>query len=174
MEYRTRRIGPDDAALLRQIRLAALTDSPQAFASTHEHEASRPFEEWERRTNDAAVGLDQTIVLADMDGEAVGIVGGFRPDPESGDRQLYGLWVAPPARGTGLGEILVESIIAWAAEVGARRLILWVTEINEPAVELYQRMGFARTGVRQTLPWDERLTEIEMVREVTASNPPVR
>jgi GNAT superfamily N-acetyltransferase len=174
MEYRTRRIGPDDAALLRQIRLAALTDSPQAFASTLEHEESRPFEEWERRTNDAAVGLDQTIVLGDIGGEVVGIVGGFRPDPESGDRQLYGLWVAPPARGTGLGEILVESIIAWAAEVGARRLILWVTEINEPAIELYQRMGFVRTGVRQTLPWDERLTEIEMVREVRASSPPVR
>jgi GNAT superfamily N-acetyltransferase len=166
MEYRTRRIGPEDAALLRQIRLAALADSPQAFASTHEHEASRPFEEWERRTNDAAVGLDQTIVLADMEGEAVGIVGGFRPDPESGDRQLYGLWVAPSARGTGLGERLVEAIVAWATEVGARRLILWVTEINEPAVELYGRMGFARTGVRQTLPWDERLTEIEMVREL--------
>jgi GNAT superfamily N-acetyltransferase len=166
MEYHIRRIAPEDAGPLRETRLAALADSPHAFASTHEHEANRPFEEWERRTNDAAVGLDQTIVLADAGGDTVGIVGGFRPDPESGDRQLYGLWVAPSDRGTGLGEQLVDAIAEWAAGVGARRLILWVTEINAPAVELYERLGFVRTGVRQTLPWDDRLTEIEMVRAI--------
>ncbi len=167
MTIRVRRIASEDAALLRDIRLAALGDSPQAFASTYEHESTRPVEEWERRTNDAVVGRDQTIVFGELDGEVVGMAGGFRPDPESGDRQLYGLWVAPAGRGTGLGEQLVEAIASWAREVDARRLILWVTETNTPAIELYERLGFGRTGVRQLLPSDPSLTEIEMVRGIS-------
>lgn len=165
MTIQVRRITSDDAALLREIRLAALADSPYAFASTHEQEAARPIEEWERRTNAAAAGVDQTVVFGLVDDEVVGMAGGFRPDPESGDRQLFGLWVAPSGRGTGIGEALVEAIAEWSTVVGARRLILWVTETNLSAVQLYERLGFARTGVRQMLPSDPSLTEIEMVRD---------
>ncbi len=162
-----RRITLEDASRLRDVRLAALQDSPQAFASTYDLEAARPLVEWERRTSAAAVGGDQTIVLADDEqGRAVGMVGGFRPDPESGDRQLYGLWVDPSRRATGLGSELVEAISSWAGEVGARRLMLWVTETNLPAVALYERLGFERTGVRQLLPSDPSLTEIELVRSI--------
>ncbi len=167
MALRVRRIAFEDAGLLRETRLAALRDSPQAFASSFESESTRPVEEWERRTNDAVVGQDQTIVFGELDGSVVGMVGGFRPDPESGDRQLYGLWVAPEGRGTGLGELLVNAITGWAEEVGARRLILWVTETNKPAIELYERLGFTRTGVQQMLPSDPSLTEIEMVRGIS-------
>lgn len=165
MDYRVRRITPEDALRLRDTRLAALLDSPRAFASTYRQEAERPVEEWERRTNAAAAGVDQTIVFGESDDGIVGMAGGFRPDPESGDRQLFGLWVESSARGTGLGEALVEAISEWAASVGARRLIIWVTETNTAAVSLYERLGFTRTGVRQMLPSDPSLTEIEMVRD---------
>lgn len=165
--FSIRRInGSEDPATLRDLRLRALGDAPHAFPASYQHEAARPFEEWERRAHAAATGADQTILIAEVDGRPVGMAGGFRPDPESGDRQFFGLWIEPEVRGTGLGESLVEAVSAWAGEVGARRLMLWVTEINTPAVKLYERLGFERSGVRQTLPSDPRLSEIEMTRTV--------
>jgi ribosomal protein S18 acetylase RimI-like enzyme len=61
------------------------------------------------------------------------------------------MWVAPEARGSGAGRVLVDAVIAWAGERGARRLVTSVTEGNDGALRLYERAGFADTGAREPL-----------------------
>ena len=164
MGFIIRRIAEGDAAALREVRLAALLDAPYAFAAGYDETADQPDGYWDTRVAAGAAGGDNTVFLAEVDGLVVGMVGGFRPDPGSGDRQLFGLWVAPEARRTGLGARLVEQICQWASESGARRVMLWVTESNRGAIDLYRQCGFSATGVRQNLPSDPTLVEQEMVR----------
>ncbi|MEO3936206.1 ribosomal protein S18-alanine N-acetyltransferase [Dermatophilaceae bacterium Soc4.6] len=56
--------------------------------------------------------------------------------------------VAPPARGTGLGDLLVTTLLDRAAKSGAQAVMLEVRADNEPALRLYERHGFDRLSIR--------------------------
>ena len=59
------------------------------------------------------------------------------------DCLLEDLFVAEDARGSGLGEALVQAALERARERGCRRVELDVSEGNAPALRLYERFGFA-------------------------------
>ena len=56
------------------------------------------------------------------------------------------MWVAPEARGQGVGAALVAAVEGWARGKGYVRMGLGVTSTNEPAIRLYTRMGFIDLG----------------------------
>ena len=146
--------GPTMLDLMRELRLRALRDAPLAFGSTYEREAAFERELWEQRVRANAEGRQRVgFVLEPAAGMAVG---GIHDDPEVA--QLYGMWVAPEARGGGAGRALVDAVIAWAADRGARRLVTQVTEGNEAALRLYERAGFADTGEREPLGHSDGVT----------------
>ncbi|MFN2448268.1 MAG: GNAT family N-acetyltransferase [Candidatus Baltobacteraceae bacterium] len=80
-------------------------------------------------------------VIAELESVRAGIVSATAP---SDDRtvELISLWVAPFARGCGLGDALVSAVIAWAREQTAARVMLAVTPANGHAIALYRRHGF--------------------------------
>jgi ribosomal protein S18 acetylase RimI-like enzyme len=142
-----RRLAPGEVELLRDIRLRALEDTPLAFGSTYAREVAFEPAEWERRARDSAAGeRSVTFVVEPRDGMAAGAI---HDDPAVA--HLYGMWVAPEARGSGAGRALVDAVIAWARERGARRLTTSVTEDNDGALRLYERAGFVDTGAREPL-----------------------
>lgn len=57
--------------------------------------------------------------------------------------ELKRMYMAPPARGTGLGRRLVEALEAEARALGARRLVLETGVRQAAALALYQATGFA-------------------------------
>jgi ribosomal protein S18 acetylase RimI-like enzyme len=57
------------------------------------------------------------------------------------------MWVAPEARGAGVGDILVAAAIDWARAHGARRIELDVLDSNHHAIALYVRNGFVDIGM---------------------------
>jgi GNAT superfamily N-acetyltransferase len=160
-----RRITADDVELYRRVRLAALADSPASFGSTHAAEAALPDEVWEERTVLAADGDDRATFLAFDGDECIGIVATF-DDDLGADKQLISMWVAPTHRGTGIAELLVEAVLAWASASGARTVGLWVTRGDERAQRLYERLGFVVTGDVQPLPSDPCKDELRMVRTI--------
>jgi len=153
-----REVGPDDWAILREIRLAALQDAPQAFGSTYQREARFTEAQWRKRINDTAVTF---FAQLDEDPAPAGIAGVWVDD---GAAELVSMWVRPDARGRGVGEALVMATAGWARARGHGALFLWVTEVNAPARRLYERCGFAPSGDRQPLPSDPTLAEIRMRR----------
>ncbi len=131
-----RRIGPDDWRLWRDVRLTALADAPEAFCSTLEREQAYDEERW----REWAAGPGIKVVA--FDGERpVGVAGGDLREDE--DAELFGMWVASAARGSGLAGRLVREVMAWAAEHGRKELRLWVADDNARATRLYEKLGFA-------------------------------
>lgn len=62
---------------------------------------------------------------------------------------INNLAVLPELRGQGLGTQLLAAIVDEAARLGATELTLEVRASNAPALRLYARAGFDRTGLRK-------------------------
>lgn len=57
------------------------------------------------------------------------------------------MWVAPFARGQRVGDAAIECVVTWArADHGGAPVALSVKALNEPAIRLYGRHGFADAG----------------------------
>jgi GNAT superfamily N-acetyltransferase len=152
-----REAGAGDWQAMRDVRLAALRDAPQAFASTYEREVAFTEADWQRRI---AGGGSFLAYAPELGTAPAGIAGGFEIAP--GTIELVSMWVSPQARGHGIGQALVQAVVGWARARGATRVHLWVTENNGHARLLYERCGFQPTAERQPLPSDPEVTEIGM------------
>ncbi|MFD7653136.1 GNAT family N-acetyltransferase [Actinosynnema sp. NPDC059797] len=128
-----RPLGGDEWALWRSLRLAALREAPHAFTSRYEDWASVSEARWRQRLS------GWLNVVAVLDGGHVGMASGKDGDPVL----MASLWVAPAARGRGVGDALVEAVVAWAAP---RSVELSVSAGNDRARALYLRHGFVEVG----------------------------
>lgn len=143
MAVSVRRIRPEEGQLLRRMRLAALRDSPDAYASTLAAEEGRSEATWDALARARSHGpAEATFWAQDHDGTVVGMVGAHRSDTARGTVELVSLWVDPGHRRGGVGRRLVAWVVDWAAAGGADRVELWVTTANAPAEALYRRSGF--------------------------------
>ena len=147
-----------DWRALRDIRLEALRDAPTAFGSTYEREAHRGEAHWRDRSSRGGTFL---AYLPDPSGPA-GLIGGYPEDPQT--VELVSMYVRPRARGRGVGDALVATVVTWAGQKNATTVHLWVTEANAAARALYERCGFTLTGEQQPLPSDPSVGEVAMSR----------
>lgn len=130
----------DDWQQWKDLRLAALADAPEAFHSRLVDWIGATELQWRDRLE-----VPGRYLVADLDGRPAGMVCGPPPDA-TGVADLLSLWVAPCARGRGVGDALVGAVIDWAAELGAARVALHVVEGNDAASRLYLRHGFVDHG----------------------------
>lgn len=135
------RLAVDDWQLWRALRLEALGEAPAAFGSTlAEWQGAGDTEQrWRNRLTSVALNL-----VASADGRPAGMASGSRENAT--DVELISMWVAPFARGQGVGDRLVEAVIEWAMSQQAWRVILSVRVDNAPAIRLYQRHHFVDAG----------------------------
>jgi RimJ/RimL family protein N-acetyltransferase len=161
-----RRLREDEAELLRALRLRALAESPRAFGAALADEADLPLEEWHARAAAAAAAREQVVFIA-FEGEApVGMAGGRWHEPVQSTVALWGMWVDPAARGTGVAARLVGAVREWAGAGGATRLRLGVVSDGAAAIRFYERLGFRREGQERHLKRDPDQRWFEMYRPV--------
>jgi GNAT superfamily N-acetyltransferase len=132
-----RRVRPDEWRELRELRLDALRDAPDAFVTTYEQALAYPDDEWRARTawpTFVAVAGERLVGMATGWAKAHGVAA------------LVQMYVRPEARGTPVAERLVAAVLDWARGEGFARVELGVAEGNVRAERLYARCGFARTG----------------------------
>lgn len=160
-----RRLREGEGGQLRELRLRALADFPDAFASSLHHERHEPAEYWEGlASRSEAADREVTFVAERGDAEWVGMAGAHLIRDEHYKAALAAIWVAPDARGFGLGRRLVEDVAEWAAARGATRLQVSVTETNVGALAFCRRRGFEATGERTPLVSNPELHELTMLR----------
>ncbi len=149
------RLTAEEGPRLRTIRLRALRNAPDAFGSTFAEWENRPPEVWSKQLS----GTIATFVAVVGDSD-IGLVRGAA-DRNVGDKAwLISMWVAPEARGRGVGEALIDAVVDWARSEGFVALLLDVGDDNAPAIALYTRKGFEPSGEVGTLP-----TPREHIRE---------
>lgn len=146
-----RNFRPEEWQDYRAIRLRALADAPDAFGSTLAAEEALAPETWSTRLARSAVsGIDHALV-AELDGRAVGLAWAKVDANDAQLVNLFQMWVAPEARGRGVGAALLAEAVRWASARGAGALQLGVNCSNAAALRLYERAGFIDAGVREPM-----------------------
>jgi RimJ/RimL family protein N-acetyltransferase len=160
-----RQLTPADAALYRELRLEGLNSNPEVFGSTFEAELSKPLA-WffDRLSNSQIFGAFRGSELLGIAGFAV-----REGEKESHKGLLWGMYVRPSARGTGIAQRLVEAVIDFARP-RVELVQLSVVVGNEAARRLYGRLGFVEYGIeRNSMKHNGRYyDEILMAKDLAA------
>lgn len=132
----------DDAEAFSALRRLVTADNPVPMGLTLEEELSRPMQGFRDQLSypapNAAFG-------AFADDKLVGTAAVAWPSKMASSRHkttLWGTFVAPSYRQKGIGRALVQKAIAHAQDNSVRRVNLLVYLPNEPAIGLYQSLGF--------------------------------
>ena len=145
-----RRVGPDDWATWRDLRLRSLAADPDAFGSTLEREQAFDEGLWRQR-------LTVLNVVGSVDGTPAALGGAFESRP--GWMQVFAMWSDPAYRGRGLARAVLELVVA-EAEADGFRVMLEVARGNDRARAVYERFGFVATGESEPIrPGAEELCD---------------
>jgi GNAT superfamily N-acetyltransferase len=158
LEYTARRVIEADAAKLRDIRLEALRDTPEAFGTTYDEALAWSNRQWR------FMARDRNFYFALREGRVVGMASGGYNDRSPGTHWLYGMYVTPEARGSAAAGTLVDAVADWARGEGGRELYLHVTDRVARARAFYEKAGFHPTGESMLMTRDPNLTLITMVK----------
>jgi ribosomal protein S18 acetylase RimI-like enzyme len=150
---RIRQLTPLDAKRFQALRLIALQTEPANFGASFHQEKNYPLEKFEQRL---AVFPDRGLFGA-FDGDdnqpddppLIGMVALNRDDSEKFAHKgsITSMYVAPAARGKGIGRALLVQAIDMARGVGAlHQLLLTVNASNTGAIGLYASLGFKTFG----------------------------
>ncbi|MBA8793186.1 ribosomal-protein-alanine N-acetyltransferase [Friedmanniella endophytica] len=102
-------------------------------------------EQWSERSWQAELVGDERRVLLARTHRVAGVIS-LRAGREA---ELLRLVVAPWARRHGIGAALVRAGVEAVGHAGARAVLLEVRWDNEPAIALYQRLGFEQLAARR-------------------------
>jgi RimJ/RimL family protein N-acetyltransferase len=142
---KARRLETDDIESYRELRLEGLKNHPEAFSSSWEYEAGKPVSWWVER-------LETNMVFGGWVARSplVGVAG-LRVQSAVKLRHkgvLWGMYVRPEARGTGLAAALVERVVEHARTL-VEEICLTVVTSNAAACRLYSAAGFKEYGVER-------------------------
>jgi GNAT superfamily N-acetyltransferase len=151
-EVHAERAAPDDWATWRELRLRALATDPDAFGSTLDSERDQEEAAWRG-------WLEQPCVLGFLGGRAVA-TGALHPTG-AGAVDVVAMWVAPEARGRGVGARVLADLVALAGP--GTTIALWVAE-GSAARRVYERAGFTATDERAPIRPGATVMKRRMVR----------
>src|SRR5215471_9636898 len=159
ISLKVRRLETSDVEDYRELRLEGLKGHPEAFASSWEHEADKPLSWWAERLK------ANTVFGGWVNRSRLVGVAGFRVrDAVKLQHKgvLWGMYVRPEARGTGLAAALVQQVVEHARTL-VEEVCLMVVTSNAAARRLYSAAGFKEFGL-------ERRASISTRKTSTPSN----
>lgn len=142
-EIAVRVLEEEDWRTYRDVRLAALEESPDSFTASYDEEVAQDESYWRQRMHRSL------RFLAEADGRAAGVVslGRNSDDPDVGE--IFALYVTPEARQTGISWRLVQAAATRAQADGLSRILYWVGTENARAIAFAANFGFRPSGERR-------------------------
>ncbi|AQQ53545.1 GNAT family N-acetyltransferase [Planococcus lenghuensis] len=157
-----RKLTAEDAERYFELRLEALRNDPETFASTLKDTEESPIEKFRDRLESPS---SPTLGLFD-NGRLIGNVTVRKETiPKMAHRAtVLGMYVTPQKRGNGAGRMLVDAACALAADMAAEQVYLAVVSTNEAAKNLYARCGFRVFGIdRHAMKHDGRYIDEDLM-----------
>jgi GNAT superfamily N-acetyltransferase len=113
----------------------------------------------------ARILADGAIVMAEIDGVAVGTCA-LMKRPEPGTWEIAKMGVSPTYRGAGIGSALMRYLIDVAPSLGASRLYIETNSALAPAIRVYEKFGFRhlRDSEHPETPYER--ADVFMARDV--------
>ncbi len=135
---------PDQWERLRRLRIASLSESPDAFGGNLETEEMLSEEEW-RKKFEKLVHL-----VAVIDGIDIAVLSVENLEGDFGATcWIGGCWVNPEYRGRGAMRALISYLDEHAEERRWKVQGLGVFSDNDEAIAAYEKLGFIRRGELQ-------------------------
>jgi GNAT superfamily N-acetyltransferase len=159
-----RRLRAHEWQQLRELRLRALKDAPDAFAETYEVVQHEPPSYWQSFADASEAANESANFVAVDDERWVGMGAAFLYDDAPDSAGFAAMWVDPSVRGNGVGRDILDALAGWARSRGATRARIWHTEGNAAAEHLYRDWGFEPTGIRHPRKSDPATHWVEMAR----------
>jgi ribosomal protein S18 acetylase RimI-like enzyme len=155
---------------LSQLRLEALQNKPEAFASDVASHRNNALADWEAWFDQRSHGSTGTLFVACTGSQLVGMVGivrGHSAKTQHG-AMVWGVYVRPGYRRQGIAGQLIEACTQWARERGVDIVKLGVTDTNVAAIRLYTACGFQVYGIDpKAIRTDNRdYSELLMAKEL--------
>lgn len=145
-----RELNENDAHDFQDLRLRALKEHPEAFASSYELEVAYSMKFVAGRLQRTAESPDSFTLGAFHQAELIGMVGFRRKDGEKEQHRghIWGMYVRSDLQGKGFGKALLSEAIDLAkAMTGLVQIELCVVTRNNQARGLYAALGFASCGI---------------------------
>lgn len=135
---------PEEWERLRRLRIASLSESPDAFGDNLETEEMLSEEEWRKKFEK----LNHLIAV--IDGIDIAVLSVENLDGDFGATcWIGGCWVNPEYRGRGVMKALISYLDEHAEERGWKVQGLGVFSDNDEAIAAYEKLGFTRRGELQ-------------------------
>ncbi len=128
--------------MARYARLAALRDSPDAFLPGQPPEHQWDEDHWRRSCRSGIWAVAE---------DGAGTFGLARLSYMGPDAYVESVWTHPLHRRKGVASRLVRRLIAAKRPGGHGDIFVWVIQPNDPAFNLYKKLGFEETSDEQLL-----------------------
>jgi len=160
-----RQMTVDDGALLRDIRLLALSADPRVFGSSFAKEKEYDAAIWRSWLEDADVAIfglfDDADAVAGMTAISLS-----RDDPARRTAKLWGSWMRPDLRGRGFSELFYRARIDWARRhPEVEKIIVSHRASNIASMKANQKHGFIFTH-RAPHIWPDGAAEDQLFYEL--------
>jgi RimJ/RimL family protein N-acetyltransferase len=139
---------PVDAEDYRRIRLEALHNSPESFATSYEEEKDQSVDKYKTRFQ----SYESYTFGAFENDQLVGVITLVKERllKLRHRANIAAMYVSPKKRGLGIGKALLIEAIKKANELeGIEQVYLAVVTTNEPAKNLYSSLGFKAYGAEK-------------------------
>lgn len=123
-----------------------------------------PDAQWRPVLDTPAAVPDHLLLVAECDGQIVGVLNLFPEPIHTRSRHVaeLGIAVSRAYRRRGIGCSLMEHALAWAEKMPLEKIVLRVFATNLPAIALYERFGFHLEG-RQQRQIREQGADIDLI-----------
>lgn len=145
----TRELNGSDAEAYYELRLEALLTNPDAFITTYEQEKQKP-----NPLKTTAERLDSDISRTFglfIEEKLSGVVTVMKQThPKfSHKANILAMYICPSARRKGGAAKLLQEVIIFAEAINLELLQLSVVTENQPAKQLYEKVGFVSYGIEE-------------------------